>query len=1020
MDGQQDDNQSLKVVPADFDSSLPQINEESELLAGLNKLQNENNALSVEAVKVVATLGGNNNIDIKKIYDLYYATNSECLILELLEILKTSENVIYLLLIINTSISEFIKDLNKQLIFFYKNDILLSYYYNENEIIYYIFLNYIYDNYKSLLSLSNKDIIINIGKIKTKENYRQIYKKLDELFKNSDIILKLILFFKKYLKIPNTIIHPNKTKDTEYLLLFIYKYSKQEDKIIKGYDSFLTFIYLNILNKLNKTIKINNTTYKLDKLPTFNLYNFSKMKMNFTIEMSSLQEQTCSKIMKNFKLLIQEISERYKYIENSKNISKNCNFKLNDEIFDYLNIFGNDEIFKNYKTMSIMDLYILNKNNKIDIKDIRETKQINNKDIIYNILLLSSYIYKDDKEIPKEIYAKLVKYYFLTKNNKKLNDLTYEMIFIMNKRINKSDIQRILIKELSQFNINLSDIIKFINPEDRKLNIFDLLKIINFSTYDNISIIIPYLYHFYMNDNRLQYNIQDLLCKNILASKKFKIMYGGEQENTDVTVYNKTYELINDILPDALISELKNYAHKIEKTSKELPDLIKIDKEFESYIYFKINSNDINIELNEYEKYVGQYFNDSMNELIEKITEQSELQKYAELFENKIKELEQFYIKLNEYKKIILDKENKIIELYKSSFIILFNRISKEKELQTYPNIKEVYNKYINHSDNGETELLQDIREICNVYNETLKIYEDMINGIKSKFETLLIKVKSNITGGNKNKKIKNKNKIIINNHNNHNNQIKGGLSIKNIDEFNKKINNLNDDNAKKMNDILINFNKLKGNRDIDNNVEKKLATSGFIDKDGTNIFERLMSSYDKDIKDDKIPEEITKNLFYNKVYNHSLDPEEELQISLNDKLIFIVLIYIIRLFTLLVCYKLINNNMITDINKTLFYYIIAYYAIFLLILLVINIDTFKMRILVNYMNLHINTTNIWMHLILMGCFIYLIYLLIVNILGDEKPPTELGDHEKIKLKYKLDLLTIIIFIFICILIFII
>ena len=40
-----------------------------------------------------------------------------------------------------------------------------------------------------------------------------------------------------------------------------------------------------------------------------------------------------------------------------------------------------------------------------------------------------------------------------------------------------------------------------------------------------------------------------------------------------------------------------------------------------------------------------------------------------------------------------------------------------------------------------------------------------------------------------------------------------------------------------------------------------------------------------------------------------------------------------------------------------------------------------------------------------------------INILGEEKPPTELGDHEKIKLKYKLDLLTIIIYVFICILI---
>ena len=1007
-------------IPSPLQSEQEQEPSSNEEINGLSmeeleniNLVNDNIGTTISEIlkrNNITTGGNNNNIDIKKVYDLYYTTNSDNLIIELLEILKTSENVIYFMLIINKSISELLKDLNKLLIFFYKNDILLSHYYNENEIIYYIFINYIYNNFKSLLLLSGKDIIITIGKIKTKENYRQIYKKLDELLKNPDIISKLILFFKKYLKLPKEIIHPEKTKDVEYLLLFIYKYSKQEDKIIKGYDSFLTFIYLNILNKLNKTIRINNTTYKLDNLPTFNLYDFTKLKINFKIEMSSNQEQLSSKLMKEPKLLIEQISERYKYIENNKEITKNCNFKLNDEIFDYLNIFGNDEIFKNYKTMSIMDLYTLNKNNNIDIKNLKETKET--KDIIYNILLLSSYIYKDNKEIPKEIYAKLVKHYFLTINNKKLNDFVYEMIFIMNKRINKSDIQKILIKELSEFNIELSDITKFINPEDKKLNIFELLKIINFLTYDYISLIIPYLYHFYINDNKLQYTIQDLLCKKILATKKLKIMYGGEGETKELIVYNKTYELINNILSDAIINELKKFGYNIEKTSKGLPDLTKIDKEFEYSITFKHNSDGINIELNEYEKYTSQYLNDIINALI---TKPSELNKYVGLFNNKLKELEKFNNKLDEYKTFISNKQQIITDLYTSSFIELFKRISKEKDIQDYPNIKEIYDKYIINSDNGASILMHDTNEIFNLYNETLKKYDGMLNEIKVKVEELIVKLNSNKTGG----KIKNNNKI-INRINKINNNIKGGSSIKNIDEIKKKINALNDDNTKKMNDILRNFSKLKGNRDIDNNVEKRLATPGFIDKHGNNIFEKLMSSYEKDINDDKIPEEITKNLFYNKVYNHSLDPEEELQITLNDKLIFIVLIYCIRLGALLICYKLINNNMITDINKTLFYYILVYYAIFALILILINIDTFKMRILVNYMNLHVSTTNIWMHLILMGCFIYLIYLLVINILGDEKPPTELGDHEKIKLKYKLDLLTIIIFIFICILIFII
>jgi hypothetical protein len=162
--------------------------------------------------------------------------------------------------------------------------IKIIYFYNENEIIYYIFLNYIYINYKSLLSFPNRDIIINIGKdnnIRTKENYREIYKKLDIIFKNPEIISELIKFIKNHLELPKSEKHPEQTKDTEYLLLFIYKYSKKEEKTIKGYDSFLTFIYLNILNKLNN-IRINNT--KLDNLPTIDLYNFNNLKKNFNFE----------------------------------------------------------------------------------------------------------------------------------------------------------------------------------------------------------------------------------------------------------------------------------------------------------------------------------------------------------------------------------------------------------------------------------------------------------------------------------------------------------------------------------------------------------------------------------------------------------------------------------------------------------------------------------------------------------------------------------------------------------------
>ena len=318
--------------------------------------------------------------------------------------------------------------------------------------------------------------------------------------------------------------------------------------------------------------------------------------------------------------------------------------------------------------------------------------------------------------------------------------------------------------------------------------------------------------------------------------------------------------------------------------------------------------------------------------------------------------------------------------------------------------------------------------------NEYFKDYKEALAEFKSNIDDI-----TNATNGKLPNLIKNLDEIIISNKQQQKYKPGGGgiinikkkeggatdklnaeVELKKIQALQAKLDGRIQEREKKLDNISKNFKKLKGNRKIDGNVEMKLASSNLFDKDGNNIFERLIQSYENDVNDKTIPDEIAKNLFYNKVINNSLDPEIELDITLNDKLIFIAVIYCIRFGSLLFCEYLIKENLITDINKSLFYYLIFYYIIFGCLLLLINIDTFKLRILVNYMNLHISTTNIWMHLILMGCFVYLIYLLVKNILGDEKPPTELGDHEKIKLKYKLDLLTIIIYIFIIILIFII
>jgi hypothetical protein len=362
------------------------------------------------------------------------------------------------------------------------------------------------------------------------------------------------------------------------------------------------------------------------------------------------------------------------------------------------------------------------------------------------------------------------------------------------------------------------------------------------------------------------------------------------------------------------------------------------------------------------------------------------------------------YIKeLNEYLKPIED---------------LFLNIEKTPELQTYPLIKRIYDEYIKYKDDKDSkdnEKSQNPRKIIDDFiSNSKKVLENNLEKTKlllSRYELMIKSFESIIS-----------NRQNMNNRNNGNmngggliNIIKGGAGN---DEALKKLKNIQGTSTLK--DLVINLKKLKGNRDIKNNVEKTLATPNFIDGEGLNLFDRLLERYDNDYRNNNIPHEITKNNFYNKVKNLNLDPEEELKITMNDKIIFAIVIYIIRVIVLYICYYIIDKNQVTNIRKILISYILWYIIIFVIIIFIINVDTFKLRILVNYINLHINSLNLLIHILLMGGFIYLIYALIYNIDGYDQPKVELTDNEKIKLKYKLDLLTIFVYIFICILLFII
>jgi hypothetical protein len=834
---------------------------------------------------------------------------------------------------------------------------------------------------------------------------------------------------------------PEITNDTEYLLGFIYKYSKTDIIVLEGYDSFLTYIYINILNTLATTIKINNKKYNISRIPSLNIYNFVDLKKSINIRMTLEQQKMCEKLLEKDSIdIIRILSKRYKYLQLRQIINYNCGYILSAEILEFINIFkGTKNIIE---TLSIIDFQTLN-------KQLIPSSFIETNDILYNILYIASYLFRDNNKISSKLYAKLVKYYFILKNkNDKLVDFVYQIVYLVNQRIKKETIDNDIIIELSQLSniIELSDINKFRdsnnNNYDLSTTIIDILTNFynKYSTNSNnyADIFIPFLSYYYKYDknNKLQYLIQDLLCKS-----KINILYGGESSmDNSLSIKKTSSELLqlDSLTTDAKIYKLEINIQQLYAKYDTLIPITDLYTNINKTVTFEYtvkaettddtakgpqNDADYTISIKTIDDYKKDDFSKKINNIISRSAKNDIKYKNSpssvstsSAFENKIKDIIQEITNLTNFEKNELAEIKKEFDSFETALKPIFEAIKNSDELKKTPILKTIYDEYLNYEDNDDKNPnpLKDLQAIhVNIYPLVIKTLLNDLNIIKSKLQHVPDSLKAT-----------------INANRNLNEQQRGGSKRKNtggssstkdiIDEAEKKFKEKKSEGKRKMVDIITKIKRVKANNKIDTHVEKKLATPNFIDSEGFNVFEKLIANYDKDINNNNIPANITNNLFYSQVRAYALDPEEELEITLNDKIIFIVLCYGFRFASLLIIYQLIDNNMITDISKSLFYYYIYYIIIFALVLFAINIDTFKLRILINYMNLHVSTTNVWMHLILMTSFIYLIYLLIINLIGNEKPPTELSKFEKIKLKYKLDLLTIIVYFFICILIFII
>ena len=519
---------------------------------------------------------------------------------------------------------------------------------------------------------------------------------------------------------------------------------------------------------------------------------------------------------------------------------------------------------------------------------------------------------------------------------------------------------------------------------------------------ENMSAIIKIL-----NDNEIK-------TKLIAVRNKFiKFLRGGNNDD----FMNLKEQIIDFYNNDLILKYIYNYDQII----------------LFNYLNYIINS-DSKIELLLKNKFFSKLINkDFINNLIRKIKDKLDLNEdnYYNNKKEELFELKQFF-KSNDI--IIEGFDNFINYLFvyilsvknESNNIIINNNIYNLDNIPTL-NIYNIPNKdVIIIMSNEEEELAYQL------LNDT----ELLVDFIYMKFNYLR----------NENKEFNNKYSFIINeNILNYLSKINNTDKIlNNLKEIEMKINNIHiyggdkkdddkdDEDDKKDDDKDEDNKKDDKNKDEDDirkktlkfinnsintvkNVYNENIGNKFIPRKASSSsntpINRIVEKYDNS----DFPNELKKYEFYNSVKNNNLDPSVELELTSVDKYIFVVVSYVIRLITLFVCYYYIDRDVITDIKFSIYYYLLVYIFTFIIAVIIINFDTFKLRILINYMNLHVNTSGIFTHIILVSLFVYLIFLLINNVIGLEQPPTQLTENQKIKLKYKLDILTLIIYIFICI-----
>jgi len=147
---------------------------------------------------------------------------------------------------------------------------------------------------------------------------------------------------------------------------------------------------------------------------------------------------------------------------------------------------------------------------------------------------------------------------------------------------------------------------------------------------------------------------------------------------------------------------------------------------------------------------------------------------------------------------------------------------------------------------------------------------------------------------------------------------------------------------------------------------------------------------------------------------SNNMLPREVLKVSAMDKTVFVFVTLFIRLIALSLVGYMVDRGTISRMQWALATFLMIYIFFFVAFVLLVNLDTYRLRIVFNYINFQANAGNVYAHLTSLVIFSLLIFIIMWNV-NFPTPGMKLlaiSDEEKAQLVYRLEVLTMIVWMF--------